>query len=250
MSDVTIEDRGRHVAVACLHRPPNNFFDSDLLGDLVAAYEELAGSRWCRTIVLASEGKHFCAGLDFASNGAQDIAELYRNALRLFASPLPVVAAVQGAAVGGGLGLAMSADFRMCTAGSRLSANFSRLGFHHGFALSVTLPRTVGHQTAADLLLTGRRVGGEEAVRLGLCDVLVDEADLLEGATNYAAVIAASGPLAVRSIRQTLRRGLLEQLRLAMEHECAEQERLRTTADFAEGLRASAGRREPNFTGE
>ena len=175
MSDVTIEDRGRHVAVACLHRPPNNFFDSALLSDLAAAYEELAGSRWCRAIVLASEGKHFCAGLDFASNGTQDIAELYRNALRLFASPLPVVAAVQGAAIGGGLGLAMSADFRMCTAGSRLSANFSRLGFHHGFALSVTLPRTVGHQTAADLLLTGRRVGGEEAVRLGLCDVLVDD---------------------------------------------------------------------------
>jgi 2-(1,2-epoxy-1,2-dihydrophenyl)acetyl-CoA isomerase len=250
MSDVTIEDRGRHVGVACLHRPPNNFFDTALLSDLAAAYEELAGSRWCRAIVLASEGKHFCAGLDFASNGAQDIAELYRNALRLFASPLPVVAAVQGAAIGGGLGLAMSADFRMCTAGSRLSANFSRLGFHHGFALTVTLPRTVGHQAAADLLFTGRRVRGEEAMRLGLCDMLVDEADLLESATNYAAVIAASGPLALRSIRQTLRRGLLEQLRLAMEHECAEQERLRTTADFAEGLRASAGRREPNFTRE
>ena len=130
---------------------------------------------------------------------------------RLFASPLPVVAAVQGAAIGGGLGLAMSADFRMCSAGSRLSANFARLGFHHGFALSVTLPRTVGHQTAADLLLTGRRVGGEEAVQLGLCDVLVDDAVILERATDHAATIAASGPLAVRSIRQTLRRGLLEQ---------------------------------------
>jgi 2-(1,2-epoxy-1,2-dihydrophenyl)acetyl-CoA isomerase len=98
--------------------------------------------------------------------------------------------------------------------------------------------------------LTGRRVGGEEAVRLGLCDVLVDDAVLLERAMDRAAAIAASGPLAVRSIRQTLHVGLLEQLRLAMEHECAEQERLRTTADFAEGLRASAERREPNFTGE
>ena len=100
-------------------------------------------------------------GLDFAANAGQDIAELYRAALRLFAAPLPVVAAVQGAAIGGGCGLALSADFRVATRGSRFSANFARLGFHHGFALTVTLPATVGRQAAADLLLTGRRVGGE-----------------------------------------------------------------------------------------
>jgi 2-(1,2-epoxy-1,2-dihydrophenyl)acetyl-CoA isomerase len=250
MSDVTIDINGRHVAVVRLHRPPNNFFDTALLSELAAAYEELARSDWCRVIVLAAEGKHFCAGLDFTANGTQDIAELYRHALRLFASPLPVVAAVQGAAVGGGLGLAMSADFRMCTAASRFSANFSRLAFHHGFALTVTLPRAVGHQVAADLLFTGRRVGGEEALGLGLCDALVGEGDLLERATMYATSIAASGPLAVRSIRATLRQGLVERLRLAMERECAEQERLRLTSDFAEGIRASQGRREPNFTGE
>jgi enoyl-CoA hydratase/carnithine racemase len=250
MRDVTIEGVENHVAVVCLHRPPNNFFDTELLSELASAYEELASSDWCRIIVLASEGKHFCAGLDFASNSAQSIAELYRNALRLFAAPLPVVAAVQGAAIGGGLGLAMSADFRICAPGSRLSANFSRLGFHHGFALTVTLPRAVGHQVAADLLYTGRRVGGQEARAMGLCDRLVEEDELLQRATDYAASIAASGPLAIRSIRATLRQGLVERVRLAMEHECAEQERLRRTADFAEGLRASEERREPNFTSE
>jgi enoyl-CoA hydratase/carnithine racemase len=159
------------------------------------------------------------------------------------------VAAVQGSAVGGGCGLALSADFRVASSSSRFSANFARLGFHHGFALSVTLPATVGVQHAADLLLTGRRVGGDEALRLGLCDELAAENDLFAAALARAGAIAASGPLAVRSIRSTLRQGLVEQARLAMEHEWAEQERLRTTADFAEGIRAMAERREPRFSG-
>jgi 2-(1,2-epoxy-1,2-dihydrophenyl)acetyl-CoA isomerase len=249
MSSVTVDRHGTHVAVVCLRRPPDNFFDTALLAELASAYEEVSDQDWCRAIVLQAEGKHFCAGLDFAANGTQDIAELYAHALRLFAAPLPVVAAVQGAAIGGGLGLALSADFRVCTGGSRFSANFARLGFHHGFALTVTLPMAVGPQAAADLLYTGRRIGGEEAVGLGLCDALVADEDLLQRATDQATAIAASGPLAVRSIRATLRQGLVERLRLAMEHEADEQERLRLTSDFVEGIRASAARRPPKFTG-
>jgi enoyl-CoA hydratase/carnithine racemase len=160
-----------------------------------------------------------------------------------------VVAAVQGAAVGGGFGLALSADFRVASPSSRFSANFARLGFHHGFGMSVTLPAVAGQQAAADLLYTGRRVGGEEARAMGICDDLVDEDHLLERATTLARTIAVSGPLAVRSIRSTLREGLVERLRLAMDHECAEQERLRHTDDFAEGVKASAERRDPDFSG-
>jgi enoyl-CoA hydratase/carnithine racemase len=145
--------------------------------------------------------------------------------------------------------LALSADFRFATAKSRFSANFSRLGFHHGFALTVTLPAVVGQQRAADLLFTGRRVGGEEALAMGLCDHMATEDELVEQATAFAGSISASGPLAVQAIRATLRRGLVEKVRLAMDHECAEQEKLRVTADFAEGVRASAERREPRFSG-
>ncbi len=248
-TDVTAEQHGEHVGVVSLHRPPNNYFDTRLIEGVAAAYEALDGSGWCRAIVLASEGRHFCAGLDFAGNAGQDIAALYGAALRLFAAPLPVVAAVQGAAIGGGCGLALSADFRVATAQSRFSANFARLAFHHGFALTVTLPAAVGRQAAADLLLTGRRVGGEQALALGLCDRLVDEDDLLVQAIAYADELAAAGPLAVRSIRATLRQGLVEEARLAMERECAEQTRLRDTADFAEGVRAAADRRDPTFRG-
>ena len=248
MSEVSVDAVGEHVSEVCVHRPPNNFFDTALLEALADAYEELAEGTSCRAIVLRSEGKHFCAGLDFANNKEQDIAALYRNALRIFAAPLPVVAAVQGGAIGGGLGLALSADFRIATPRSRFAANFSRLGFHHGFGLTVTLPRVVGEQGAADLLYSGRRVEGPEARTLGLCDELVDEDHLLSAAVAYASTLAGAGPLAVRSIRATLRQGLVERLRLAMDHECAEQERLRRSADFAEGLAASAARREPRFT--
>ena len=249
MSEVSVDAVADHVWEVCLHRPPDNFFDTVLLGAVADAYEELAETRNCRAIVLRSEGKHFCAGLDFAHNKEQDIAALYRNALRIFAAPLPVVAAVQGGAIGGGFGLALSADFRIGTPTSRFAANFSRLGFHHGFGLTVTLPRVVGEQRAADLLYSGRRVQGDEAHALGLCDELVDDDQLISAATAYASTLAGAGPLAVRSIRATLRQGLVERLRLAMDHECAEQERLRSSSDFAEGLAANAARREPRFTG-
>ncbi len=247
--DVTVQRHDEHVGVVTLRRPPNNYFDTLLIEGVATAYETLADSGWCRAVVLCSEGKHFCAGLDFADNRGQDVAALYRVALRLFAAPLPVVAAVQGAAIGGGCGLALSADFRAATSRSRFSANFARLGFHHGFALTVTLPAVVGGQVAADLLYTGRRVGGEEAVDLGLCDRLADEDDLLGAALAYAGELASSGPLAVRAIRATLRQGLVDAVRLALDHECAEQLRLRDTADFTEGVRATAERREPRFTG-
>jgi 2-(1,2-epoxy-1,2-dihydrophenyl)acetyl-CoA isomerase len=250
VSDVSIDSMESHVAVVSLRRPPHNFFDTALLVALADAYEELAGQVDCRVIVLRSEGKNFCAGLDFANNQDQDIAALYANAVRLFAAPLPVVAAVQGSAIGGGLGLALSADFRVATPQSRFSANFSRLGFHHGFGLTVTLPRVVGEQRAADLLYSGRRVDGVEAQALGLCDELVAEPDLMPAALTLALSFAGSGPLAIRAIRATLREGLVERLRLAMDHECAEQEILRGTRDFAEGIRASAERREPRFSGE
>jgi 2-(1,2-epoxy-1,2-dihydrophenyl)acetyl-CoA isomerase len=249
-TDVEVEQAGAHVGVVRLNRPPNNYFDTELIAGVAEAYEALDRSGWCRAIVLGSEGRHFCAGLDFSANADQDIAALYSAALRLFAAPLPVVAAVQGAAIGGGCGLALSADFRVATAKSRFSANFSRLGFHHGFALSVTLPAAVGRQAAADLLLSGRRVRGEQALALGLCDRLAGEDDLLADAIAYAGELAAAGPLAVRSIRATLRSGLVEEARLAMEHEYAQQTRLRDTADFAEGLRAAAEARDPVFRGE
>lgn len=251
MSDLTVAIDDVHVATVEIHRPPANYFDAALIRELADAYEAIDADPSCRAIVLCSEGKHFCAGANFAakSTPADDPRSLYREALRLFAASTPVVAAVQGAAVGGGLGLALSADFRVAAPASRFSANFARLGFHHGFALTVTLPALTGQQNALDLLLTGRRVPGEEAASLGLCDRLVADTDVRVAAHALAAELAQSAPLAVRSIRATLRASLVERVEAALEREASEQERLRDTEDFREGIAASIERRTPRFEG-
>jgi enoyl-CoA hydratase/carnithine racemase len=249
MSDVSVELADDFVATVELHRPPNNFFDVALISAIADAYEELQAGP-CRAIVLCSEGRHFCAGADLTSGTERTVGELYGQALRLFEAELPVVAAVTGAAIGGGLGLALSADFRVASAESRFAANFSRLGFHHGFGLTVTLPDAVGQQAASSLLYTGRRIGGAEALAIGLCDRLADTTDdVLAAARAMAVELASAAPLSVRAIRATLRRGLPERVREATEIEQGEQDRLRRTEDFAEGVAASSQRREPQFKG-
>jgi 2-(1,2-epoxy-1,2-dihydrophenyl)acetyl-CoA isomerase len=254
-NDVSVEIADDFVATVQFHRPPDNFIDAVVIAALAEAYEQLERDSACRAIVLCSEGRHFSAGVAFA--GAETAASgealrsgaFYREAVRLFAASLPVVAAVQGAAVGGGLGLALAADFRVASAESRFWANFARLGFHHGFGMSVTLPALVGQQAALDLLCTGRRVRGEEALELGLCDRLVSTDRIRQEAHGFAAEIASSAPLAVRAIRRTLRGDLADRIREATEREQAEQVRLMETHDFREGVRAVSERRVPKFEG-
>jgi len=249
-SEVSVSDVGDdHVATVTIDRPPANHFDTPLIAALADAYEALAAAGACRAIVLDAAGRHFCAGAALGGSTLSDPATLYPEAVRLFACQLPVVAAVQGAAIGGGLGLALSADFRVAAPESRWSANFARLGFHHGFGLTVTLPAVVGQQRAMRLLLSGARIDGEEAHRIGLADELVAVDDLGAAARALAADLAASAPLAVRSIRATMRAGLVERIRAATAHELEAQRRLAPTADFAEGVSAMAERRTPHFEG-
>ena len=242
------------VAIAEIRRPPDNFFDAGLISSLADAFEWL-GEQGMRAIVLCSEGKHFCAGADFTGRSGHarltggGARELYDQALRLFQAAVPVIAAVQGAAVGGGLGLACSADFRIAAPEARFAANFARLGFHQGFGLTVTLPAIIGGQRSLEMLYTGRRVRGEEAARIGLADKLVPADQLRSAAYELAAEIAASAPLAVRSIRETMRGHLAAEVRAATEREGAEQNRLRQTADFREGIAATAQRRPARFEG-
>ncbi|MET0424673.1 MAG: enoyl-CoA hydratase/isomerase family protein [Actinoplanes sp.] len=240
------------VAVLEMRRPPANHVDAALLARLVDTALALDSDPACRVIVLASHGKHFCAGADlgdgeFVRDRAAAAAGLYRSAEKLFTVRTPIVAAVQGSAVGGGLGLACAADFRVAEASTRFVANFARLGFHQGFGLSVTLPELVGRQVAADMLLTARRVSGEEAFRVGLADRLAAPGQLRPTALELAGQIAASAPLAVRSIRATLRGDLADRVSTALDHELAEQKVLWATRDSAEGIEASLQRRIPVF---
>jgi enoyl-CoA hydratase/carnithine racemase len=246
-----------HVGTIEIRRPPNNFFDNALINEIAQAFEVLDADPECRAIVLAAEGKAFCAGADLSnrpdtgavSEGDSRTKHLYKEAVRLFRNRKPIVAAVHGAAIGGGLGLALVADFRVTCQEARFSANFTRLGFHPGFGMTMTLPRVVGPQQAALLFYTGRRIPGDEAVRIGLADFLVDRSEVRKTAQALALEIALSAPLAVMSTRETLRRTLADAVEAATERELVEQEWLRRTADFKEGVAAMAGRHLPNFVG-
>ena len=244
-----------HVALIEINRPPNNFFDYILIGQIADALTDLDKIDECRAIILCSAGKHFCAGANFVGESSlQDdidpISKLYEEAVRLFKNKKPVIAAVQGGAIGGGLGVSLVADFRIACNESRFSANFSKLGFHQGFGTTVTLPRVVGAQNAAYMLLTGKRCNGEEALKMGLVDFLVPQKDLRNKALELAQEIASSGPLAVEAIRSTIRDGLAEEVEKVISWELAEQKRLQGTKDFKEGIKASSERREPVFKKE
>ena len=253
---VTVEPG--NIAVVEIQRPPHNFFDVDLIDAIADAYEALDEEADCRAIVLAAQGKNFCAGANFgggAETAARDSrsgdrsGHLYRHAVRIFRAKTPVVAAIQGAAVGGGLGLAVSADFRVTCPEGRFSANFTRLGFHPGFGLTTTLPEVIGPQRAALMFYTGRRIKGEEALEWGLADVLVPLERIREAACDLAREIAASAPLAVQATRTTMRGDIADRVARATDHELEEQTRLRATKDWEEGVRAMTERRTPNFVG-
>src|SRR5262245_33138737 len=170
---VTVEHRGP-VALVEMHRPPHNYFDVGTLAELADAFESLRSPSDCRVAILCSEGKSFCAGADLGDRRTvlDATSQLYAIAARLADAPVSTVAAVQGAAVGGGLGLSLVADFRVASARTRFACNFARLGLHHGFGMTVTLPAVIGNQRALELLLTGRDVRGEEALAIGLVDRL------------------------------------------------------------------------------
>ncbi|WP_269304235.1 enoyl-CoA hydratase/isomerase family protein [Aeromicrobium sp. HA] len=252
-ADLAITHEG-HVAILEIARPPANYFDRPLIAAIADALHSFGHDDRTRVAVLCSQGRHFCAGANFGATAdgedrASESVRLYEQGLRLFRSPVPVVAAVQGAAVGGGLGLACAADFRVASAQTRFWANFARLGFHAGFGLSASLPRIVGPQAALRMLAAAERVDGERAHTIGLVDRLAPAGEERAAAIAYAHELARLAPLAVRSMRHTLREHLADEVAAVLSREASEQAQLWPTADSLEGIAASLERREPVFTG-
>ena len=255
--DIEVQRDGL-IALLEIQRPPNNFFDVNLINDMADALDALDADVNMRAYVLCAQGKHFCAGANFgdpARNAARPVRftdgvnPLYAAAVRLFSCKKPIIAAVQGAAVGGGFGLAVMADFRVACPEARFTSNFVKLGFHPGFGLTHTLPKVIGQQRANLLFLTGRRIDGETAYAWGLADILTDQANLRAEAVRLGHEIAENAPLAVQSLRATMRQGLAEEVKAATDWENLEQARLQATQDHKEGVRAVAERRPGNFVG-
>lgn len=259
-TDIAVQTQG-HVGLIEIRRPPHNFFDMSLIKQIADACEGYDRDSNIRAVVLSAQGKSFCAGANFGDGSKLDAqgnrpnenqmgGHLYQEAVRLFRTRKPIVGAIQGPAIGGGLGLALVPDFRVACPESRFAANFTRLGFHPGFGLTYTLPRLIGDQQANLMFYTGRRLNGEEALKIGLADVLVDSAaETLPAAIKLANDISESAPLAVQETRATVRKGMADAVRAATDHELKIQSELRQTEDFREGVKAVAERRVANFKG-
>jgi len=255
--DVAVTRLDGHVAQCEIKRPPNNFFDHQLIMDLADCFEDIDKEKSIRAIVLCSEGKHFCAGANFGSTEraaelekrtANDRNPLYDEAVRLFRCRKPVIAAVQGAAVGGGFGLALMADFRVVCPATRMTANFVKLGFTPGFGLTHTLERIVGAQKANLMFLTGRRINGETAFEWGLGDIFTDVDSVRAAAVDLAQEIAENAPLALLSIREQMRPNIAEAVNDVTTIESREQKWLQQTNDHKEGIKAVAEKRAGLFT--
>ncbi len=258
MSDMVERHASGPVAELVFAHPPNNHVTTDLLRSLADHLVALDGDPDVRVVTLSSRGRVFCAGADLAApdglgataaTGADPVRLFYDQAIRLFGTRKPIVAAVQGAAIGAGLGLAMVADFRIASTESRFAANFVRLGFHPGFGLTETLPRCVGAQAASRMFLTASRLKADEALAMGLVDQVVAADDLAAATRRFADTIAENAPLALLSTRQTLRAGLQARVESALLREHAEQTALKLTADYAEGVASVFERRPADFKG-
>jgi enoyl-CoA hydratase/carnithine racemase len=261
---VLLERRDDGVAVLTLNRPAErNAMSAELLDAFAARVDELGRDRAVRAVVLTGAGNAFCAGADFTAlgdlgarsgvagpaGGHAALRSFYAAFLGIDRLDVPTIAAVNGAAVGGGLGLALLCDLRIVARTAKIGANFARLGIHSGLGITRRLPELVGEERAAELLFTGALVDGERAAAIGLALEAVDATEVLPRALALASRIATAAPLAVRHIKRTLRACVRRDLEPVLELEAFAQAMLMQTEDAREGIAAVLGKREPHFKG-
>jgi enoyl-CoA hydratase/carnithine racemase len=233
----------------------------ELLDAFRDAALEAARDEDVRAVVVTGKGSAFSTGADFRSvlqrgeEGGRPRAPheksyaMYVPFLTVLDIEVPVVAALNGHAVGGGFGLALACDLRIASRDAKYGANFARVGLHPGMAISYLLPRLVGPARAAELLFTGRLVDGREAEALGIVNRAVAPEDVLPEAMAFAGTIAKNAPLAVRMMKRTFYEGLGWDVRGGALREAFAQAVTVETEDCKEGMAALLEKREPDFTG-
>ncbi|MEI5674814.1 MULTISPECIES: enoyl-CoA hydratase/isomerase family protein [unclassified Nocardioides] len=248
------------VALLTLDNPDQrNAMSAEMTSSWVAAIDELAADRSLRAVVVTGAGTAFCSGGDtswIASEPDATVDELrtrmiafYRAWLSVRRLEVPTIAAVNGPAIGAGLCAALACDLRYAARGAKLGAPFVRLGMHPGMAATYLLPEVVGEAHARDLLLTGRVVDADEALRLGLVSRVHEPETFLDEVLETAAGIAATAPVASRLTKLALADGGHRDLESGLQWEAMAQPITLATADLQEGIRASREKRPPVFTG-
>jgi len=258
---VLLEVRDR-IASITLNRPDNrNSMTDELLGALEEAVRRVRADDAVRAVVISGRGRSFCAGADFRSGAQRSPGSrplqpnersfaMYQPFLSVLDVEVPVIGALNGHAIGGGLGLALVCDMRVANREAKYGANFTRLGLHPGMATTWLLPRLVGVPRAAELLLTGRLVDGAEAERMGLVNHAVAPHEVYERGLALARECASCAPIANRWTKRSLYRHAEWEPRAAAEVEAELQSRTLETKDAEEGIAALLEKREPVFRGE
>jgi enoyl-CoA hydratase len=255
-----VDRRDDGVAVLTLDNPDQRNAMSDAMtASWVAAVDELAGDRDLRAVVVTGAGSAFCSGGNtgwIASEPDATVDELrtrmvafYRAWLSIRRLEVPTIAAVNGPAIGAGLCVALACDIRYAARGARLGAPFVKLGMHAGMAATYLLPNVVGEAHARDLLLTGRLVDADEALRLGLVSRVLDADGFLDEVLATAADVAATAPVATRLTTVALRDGGHADFETALQWEGLAQPVTLATADLQEGIAAAREKRPARFTG-
>ena len=252
-------DRRGHVLEITLNRPDNrNSMTPEMLPAFGAAVREAAIDADARCVIITGTGTSFCAGADFRSALLDEDGkpppdsqyEVYGAFLDILRIKVPVIAAMQGHAVGGGLGLAMVCDIRVANRKATYGANFVRLGLSPGMAISYLLPRLVGLPKALELMMTGRSIDGEEAHSIGLANHAVAGDQVLGRARSIAEEISTAAPIAVRWTKELTYRHLEWDPHAAARLEGAFQAFTGQTRDFAEGVSALLEKRPAEFSGD
>lgn len=246
------------IATIKIERPPANALSSQVLKELSDILDEIEFHQDIRVIVLRGEGRFFSAGADIKEfttiSTGEDFGSLSTLGQDLFERmeryPKPIIAVIHGAALGGGLELAMACHFRLVTENAKLGLPELQLGLVPGFAGSQRLPKYVGTAKAAEMLFTSDPITGVEAVQYGLANHAFLEEELLEKSYKIAKKIAKKSPIALSAAIELLNYGKTNEFYSGVKKEVELFEKVFLSKDGQEGISAFLEKREPKFTGE
>jgi 2-(1,2-epoxy-1,2-dihydrophenyl)acetyl-CoA isomerase len=258
---VFLEARHDSIVVLTMNRPDRlNALNNDLASELNDAFARIALDESVRVIVLTGAGRAFCAGGDLGhiregreSGDVKQLEPLLRSGmqmvLKMRTMPQPVIAAVNGPAAGGGMNIALAADFRIAAEDAKFGQNFAKVGLFPDYGGTFFLPELVGPSKAAELFYTGDMIDAQTALRLGLVNRVVPAAQLEAEVKTFAQKIAQGPPLAIRATKRALFGGGQEALEKALENEVQQQMKCFPSEDCGEGIRAFFEKRPPKFQG-